>query len=124
VKQGYECARCGVWIEFSAYVRAMMVGERAVADRCSKCGAVHAVHHGEVEVISRPMFPITHDAGVVSPWMLRNTRPVRAGAYECKFSDVDGILVLWWDGGGFKPSERDTRYVQMQTFTTWRGIWG
>lgn len=119
VKQGYECARCGAWIEFSAYVRLMMT-DKAVADRCRKCGAVHAVHRGEVEVISRPMMPIDTSHGEVSPWMLHYTRPVVIGMYECKFFDVGVSLFLQWDGHGFV---HDGQYVQMRTFQTWRGVW-
>jgi hypothetical protein len=120
VKQSYECARCGARIEFSAYVRLMMWGESATADRCRKCGAVHAVHRGEVEVISRPMMPIDTSHGEVSPWMLHYTRPVVVGMYECKFFDVGVSLFLQWDGHGFV---HDGQYVQMRTFQTWRGVW-
>jgi hypothetical protein len=86
--------------------------------RCRRCGAVYSlVGGGEPSRISPDMQPIGCP-GVYSPWMARQHRPTRTGAYECRFSC--GVAQLQWDGRCFRFGRQR---VQCRTLISWRGVW-
>jgi hypothetical protein len=97
-----------------------MKRDETTAVRCNRCGAVHCAARSGVEVISPVMAPID-TPGRMSPWMPSHTRPIGQGYYDCKFSDVAGMLTLWWNGREFTAG--CGRRVRMVTFQSWRGTW-
>jgi len=117
-KDHYDCKRCGTRVVFGQYIKT--VWAKPQPDRCPRCGAVHAVLLGDVDVISPVVLPLGAP-GRTMPWQLPHTRPIVAGMYECRFSDCEPtILVLHWDGRNFI---HDGKRVRTATFLSWRGGW-
>ena len=86
--------------------------------RCDRCGAVH---HPDGTVISPRMIAIPDEGDWrASPWMLTHTRPVERGNYEVRFTNVERVLRLYWDGSHFTWMHRR---VRCNALLTWRGAW-
>lgn len=115
----YTCTACARVIEFSAYVKSRR--NLPTADRCPRCGCVHAVLNLSVERISPPMLPIGMTTRL-SPWQLPRYRPIVAGDYELMFRHTgERVITLRWCGDHF---EHDGRKVSMSQLLKWRGSWG
>lgn len=124
MKDGFTCAHCDAENEFSLYTRRRW--ESPTPQRCWKCGATHACHRGQVEVISPAMLPVhLRDYSPhlrLSPWMPPEYVPVREGEYDVEF--YSGYQRrLYWNERYWQPSLRDTRRVLVGDLLKWRGVW-
>lgn len=90
--------------------------------RCTHCGASHAVRWLEATVINPPLLPIDQD-GRVSPWQMPEHRPLMRGYYECAFRDIADAMNLYWNGAFFQIDDTDARRVDTRTLYKWRGVW-
>lgn len=120
MKDGFTCAHCDAENEFSLYTRRRW--ESPTPQRCWKCGATHACHRGQVEVISPAMLPVRHGSGRASPWYPPEYKPVLQGDYEVEF--YSGYKrELYWNGRYWQPAFDDTRRVVTTDLLKWRGVW-
>lgn len=118
MRDGFDCANCKAHVVFSPMLRAMW--SKPQPCRCQRCGTVHGVMEGEVEVISP--FPLPVGEGVKRmPWMLPQTRPIKLGIYEVRFRSTEPrVLRLYWCGRYFR---HEGKRVDMSDFLSWRGDW-
>lgn len=111
-----QCGHCGGTIRLYEFQKK---SGRNECVSCEKCGSSHTYSEGTVTPINPRPLPCAYGA-VVMPWRDASTRPIEPGMYECRFRNLEHLLLLEWTGTQF---EHEGQRVNCRTLQAWRGSW-